>query len=56
MPGVLPRIKLESECGKTLRLVLPEGLSDLQGELVEKRLAQLAQLLGHQPDLRLEQA
>jgi exopolyphosphatase / guanosine-5'-triphosphate,3'-diphosphate pyrophosphatase len=56
MPGVLPRIGLEDECGKTLRLKLPESLADLQGEPVDKRLAQLAQLMQRQPELALGDA
>lgn len=53
MPGVLPRIGLEDECGTTLRLKLPESLADLQGEPVEKRLTQLAQLMNRTPELTL---
>jgi len=53
MTGVLPQIGLEKACGKTLRLRLPESLADLQGEPVDKRLAQLAQLMGVTPELML---
>jgi exopolyphosphatase/guanosine-5'-triphosphate,3'-diphosphate pyrophosphatase len=53
MTGVLPRIGLAYECDKTLRLKLPPDLRDLQGERVDKRLAQLAQLLGRAPELTL---
>ena len=53
MPGVLPRIGLADECGRTLRLKLPESLADLQGEPVDKRLAQLAQLMNRAPELTL---
>jgi exopolyphosphatase / guanosine-5'-triphosphate,3'-diphosphate pyrophosphatase len=53
MTGVLPQIGLEYECGRTLRLKLPASLADLQGEPVDKRLAQLAQLLGRTPELVL---
>jgi exopolyphosphatase / guanosine-5'-triphosphate,3'-diphosphate pyrophosphatase len=56
MPGVLPRIGLEDECGTTLRLKLPESLADLQGEPVDKRLAQLAQLMKRTPELTLGDA
>jgi exopolyphosphatase / guanosine-5'-triphosphate,3'-diphosphate pyrophosphatase len=56
MPGVLPRIRLETECGKTLRLRLPESHADLDGEPVAKRLAQLAQLLGRTPQLAIDAA
>jgi exopolyphosphatase/guanosine-5'-triphosphate,3'-diphosphate pyrophosphatase len=53
MTGVLPRIGLHFECDRTLRLTLPADLGDLQGERVDKRLAQLAQLLGRAPELTL---
>jgi exopolyphosphatase / guanosine-5'-triphosphate,3'-diphosphate pyrophosphatase len=53
MPGVLPQIGLEDQCGKTLRLKLPQSLADLQGEPVDKRLAQLAQLMGRSPEVTL---
>jgi exopolyphosphatase / guanosine-5'-triphosphate,3'-diphosphate pyrophosphatase len=56
MPGVLPRIRLETECGKTLCLRLPESHADLDGEPVAKRLAQLAQLLGRTPQLAIDAA
>jgi exopolyphosphatase/guanosine-5'-triphosphate,3'-diphosphate pyrophosphatase len=53
MTGVLPQIGLEYVCDKTLRLKLPANLADLQGEPVDKRLAQLAHLLGRTPELTL---
>ncbi|HUE44647.1 MAG TPA: Ppx/GppA family phosphatase [Aestuariivirgaceae bacterium] len=56
MPGVLPRIGIEDECGSTLRLKLPPSLADLQGEPVDKRLAQLAQLMNRTAELTLADA
>jgi exopolyphosphatase / guanosine-5'-triphosphate,3'-diphosphate pyrophosphatase len=53
MTGVLPIIGLEYVCDRTLRLKLPESLADLRGEPVDKRLAQLAHLLGRTPLLAL---
>lgn len=53
MTGVLPQIELAFGPGKTLHLDLPKKLADLQGEPVDKRLDQLAQLFGRTPELRL---
>ena len=46
MPGVLPKIKLEFKSGKMLILRLPRKLKNLNGERVEKRLLDLAILIG----------
>jgi len=53
MTGVLPQIGLEKDGSKALRLALPASLADLQGEPVDKRLAQLAELLGRTPELKV---
>ena len=45
MPGLLPRIGMKIARGAVV-LTLPEKLQDLQGEAVDKRLNQLAELLG----------
>lgn len=46
MPGMLPKIGLSINRTKTLTLTLPNKLKDLRGEAVDKRLQQLADLLG----------
>jgi exopolyphosphatase/guanosine-5'-triphosphate,3'-diphosphate pyrophosphatase len=51
MPGLLPKIKLEQASGKTLVLSIPKKHSDLMGERVERRLAELADLMGLAPKL-----
>ena len=49
MPGLLPQIGLGTGRGSTLTLSLPDKLKDLRGEAVDKRLQQLADLLGSTP-------
>ncbi|MGI9464564.1 MAG: exopolyphosphatase [Aestuariivirgaceae bacterium] len=51
MPGLLPQIGLAVTRGKTLTLTLPSKLQDLRGEAVDKRLQQLADLLGCKPKI-----
>ena len=46
MPGLLPDVALAARPGKTLLLGLPGRVADLMGETVQKRLDQLAGLLG----------
>jgi exopolyphosphatase/guanosine-5'-triphosphate,3'-diphosphate pyrophosphatase len=46
MPGLLPDIAIEARPGKALVLGLPARVADLMGETVQKRLDQLAGLLG----------
>lgn len=46
MPGLLPSIRLRQQRGKELLLELPGKHAALRGERVEKRLAELALLLG----------
>ena len=46
MPGLLPQIRLSVSRNKLLTLSLPGKLKDLRGEAVDKRLQQLADLLG----------
>ncbi|MGB7205253.1 MAG: Ppx/GppA phosphatase family protein [Anderseniella sp.] len=53
MTGLLPKIKLSVE-GKSLVLHLPKKLTDLNGESVEKRLEQLAGLMGLNAVSRLD--
>lgn len=48
MPGLLPRIALE-QSGKALLLTLPKKNADLMGERIEKRLAELADIMGLSP-------
>ncbi len=45
MPGMLPKIKLAMTADNKLRLFLPEQQQALAGEVVEKHLEQLADLL-----------
>lgn len=52
MTGVLPRVRLYVE-GKTLILHIPRKLTNLYGESVEKRLNQLAGVMGLETELRL---
>jgi exopolyphosphatase/guanosine-5'-triphosphate,3'-diphosphate pyrophosphatase len=49
MPGMLPQIKLSISRARTLTLRLPKRLKDLRGEAVDKRLEQMADLLGCKP-------
>jgi exopolyphosphatase/guanosine-5'-triphosphate,3'-diphosphate pyrophosphatase len=49
MPGLLPKIRLEQGSGKALVLSVPKKHSDLIGERVERRLAELADLMGLAP-------
>lgn len=51
MTGVLPKIKLFVE-GKKLVLRFPRKLGNLHGESVEKRLTQLANVMGLEPDVQ----
>jgi exopolyphosphatase/guanosine-5'-triphosphate,3'-diphosphate pyrophosphatase len=51
MTGLLPKIKLYVE-GKLLVLELPKKLSALYGESVEKRLKQLAGVMGLESEIR----
>ena len=51
MPGLLPKIALQSKDRKTLKLVLPKSHGDLAGERVEKRFTELAMLLGKQSEI-----
>jgi exopolyphosphatase/guanosine-5'-triphosphate,3'-diphosphate pyrophosphatase len=46
MPGLLKDIEVKARPGKILTLVLPARAADLLGETVQKRLDQLAGLLG----------
>ena len=55
MPGALPRIPLKVK-PKKLVLTLTGAHTDLAGEVVEKRLEQLARLLDRTPVLRVEKA
>ena len=45
MPGLLPKIGLEITGGKTLTLTIPKKYRNLNGEVIEKRLSQLATIL-----------
>ena len=45
MPGTLPKLKLALNDKKILQLTLPESLENLIGEIVDKRLEQLADLI-----------
>jgi exopolyphosphatase / guanosine-5'-triphosphate,3'-diphosphate pyrophosphatase len=49
MPGLLPKIDLVQTAGKTLLLKVPTKHSALMGERVEKRLVELANLMGFTP-------
>ena len=49
MPGLLPKIDLVQTTGKTLLLKVPKKHSALMGERVEKRLVELANLMGFTP-------
>jgi exopolyphosphatase/guanosine-5'-triphosphate,3'-diphosphate pyrophosphatase len=51
MTGLLPKIRLHVE-GKLLVLELPRKLSELHGEAVEKRLKQLAGVMGLDSEIR----
>ncbi len=51
MPGLLPKIGLEYAAKKRLVLKLPKRHQDLVGERVQKRLAELAGLTGHRPEI-----
>lgn len=51
MPGLLPKIGLEYTAKKRLVLKLPRRHQDLLGERVQKRLAELAGLSGHRPEI-----
>jgi len=49
MPGMLAKISFEFQENKRLVLSLPHKLAKLNGERVEKRLSDLATLIGHTP-------
>ncbi len=51
MPGLLPKIDLQYAAKKKLVLTLPRRHRDIVGERVQKRLAELAGLTGHTPEL-----
>lgn len=53
MPGVLPKLKLSYQEGGNLVLAIPEKFADLMGERVEKRLAELAKMLGCTPAVEI---
>ena len=53
MPGLLPRIELEYAAKKRLVLKLPRRHQSLVGERVQKRLAELAGLSGHRPEIAI---
>lgn len=52
MPGVLPRAPMMVE-GDKLVLTLPSDLGGLAGARTEKRLRQLAKLIGREPETRI---
>jgi len=54
MPGLLPQIGLSMSRTRTLTLTLPDKLRDLRGEAVDKRLQQLADLLGCKPRIIID--
>lgn len=51
MPGLLPKIRLELNGRKSLKLILPKSHGELAGERVEKRFAELAMLAGRRPEI-----
>jgi exopolyphosphatase/guanosine-5'-triphosphate,3'-diphosphate pyrophosphatase len=53
MPGVLPSIGLGRRAGKELLLEIPAKHAALHGERVEKRLAELALLMGLHPRIKV---
>jgi exopolyphosphatase/guanosine-5'-triphosphate,3'-diphosphate pyrophosphatase len=53
MPGLLPSIRLRRRPGKELLLQLPAKHAALNGERVEKRLAELALYMGLNPRIRI---
>lgn len=46
MPGLLPKISLAQEPSKVLRLTMPKKHADLLGERIDKRLGELATIMG----------
>ncbi len=54
MPGLLKKIGLRISIEKKLTLTLPKAHSDLTGERVEKRLADLASLIRCEPEIVLD--
>ena len=54
MPGLLPQIGLSVSRARALTLTLPSKLQDLRGEAVDKRLQQLADLLGCKPKIVID--
>ncbi|NNF78520.1 MAG: exopolyphosphatase, partial [Rhizobiales bacterium] len=53
MPGLLPKIGLHYAEKKRLVLKLPKRHQSLVGERVQKRLAELAGLTGHRPEIEI---
>jgi exopolyphosphatase / guanosine-5'-triphosphate,3'-diphosphate pyrophosphatase len=53
MPGVLPKIRMSVTPGGNLVLKMPKKLTDLMGERVEKRLGDLATILGCTPAVEI---
>ncbi|MGI9484003.1 MAG: exopolyphosphatase, partial [Hyphomicrobiales bacterium] len=52
MPGMLPKIKIKLKKKKHLELELPPKLANLRGERVEKRLLDLAILMGFRAKIK----
>lgn len=53
MPGLLPKIGLEYDERKKLKLLVPKDVADLAGERIEKRVAELAMLTGRKPEIEI---
>jgi len=53
MPDLLLQVKLAFDGKRKLRLILPDCLSDLMGERVEKRFNELALLIGRTPEVTI---
>lgn len=53
MPGILPNVKLQSDGGKELKLIIPSKHRDLIGERVEKRFGELAMLAGRRSEIEI---
>ena len=53
MPGVLPKIRMSVQPGGNLVLKMPKKFADLMGERVEKRLGDLATILGCTPSVEI---
>lgn len=54
MPSMLPKLRLLVNDKKSLQLILPENLENLTGEIVDKRLSQLADLIGCKSEIVIE--